>query len=32
MGKDVGTLGETAIRIIVESGTSEIITVYPVFP
>ncbi len=32
MGREVGTAGETAIRIIVKPGTWEIITAYPVVP
>jgi hypothetical protein len=30
MGRVVGTNGETAIRVVVKPGTSEIITAYPV--
>ncbi len=30
MGRTIGTLGETKIRIVVKQGTSEIITAYPV--
>lgn len=32
MGRVVGTNGETAIRIVVKPGTSEVITAYPVTP
>jgi RHS repeat-associated protein len=31
MGRTVGTAGETAIRVVVRPGTTEIITAYPVF-
>jgi predicted phosphoribosyltransferase len=32
MGRVVGTQGETAVKIIVRPGTSEVITAFPVFP
>lgn len=32
MGRVVGTQGETAVKIIVRPGTSEIITAHPVIP
>jgi RHS repeat-associated protein len=32
MGRAVGTAGETAVRIVVRPGTSQIITAYPVMP
>jgi len=32
MGRVVGTSGESAVKIIVRPGTSEIITAYPVIP
>ena len=32
MGRVVGTQGESAVKIIVRPGTSEIITAYPVVP
>lgn len=32
MGRQVGTAGETAIRIVVRPGTNTIITAYPVVP
>jgi filamentous hemagglutinin len=30
MGRQVGTAGETAVKIIVIPGTSEVVTAYPV--
>ena len=32
MGRQVGTAGETAVKIVVRPGTNQIITAYPVVP
>ena len=32
MGRTIGTAGETAVKIVVKPGTSEILTAYPVMP
>lgn len=32
MGRVIGTKGESAIRLVVAPGTSDIITAYPVSP